>query len=83
MNKNVYMEINRIYKFRDNPDGYHRGDWGKNFILLSKGYKNFHYQVLGRDNIKALPIFMWDQFVEGPVEVPVQSNSKLIFKFIR
>ena len=77
------MEINKIYKFRENTNGTNTGDWGQKFILLSWGHKNFHYQVLGRKNIKSMPMFMWDTLVEGPAQVPVQSDSKLVFKFIR
>jgi hypothetical protein len=76
------MQIGRIYIFRDNPHGVNTGDWGQKFILLSKGHKNVHYQVLGRKNVKALPIFMWDDYVLGPAQVPVQADSKLVFKFI-
>lgn len=78
------MEIGRVYKFKDNPNGKpNTGDWGQEFIVTSLGHSNFHYQVLGRKTIKSLGKCFWNEWVLGPVEVPVQMDSKLVFKFIR
>lgn len=78
------MEIGKVYKFIDKPGGEpNTGDWGQEFIITSIGHKNFHYQVIGRKTIKSLSKMFWSQWVLGPVEVPVQFDSKLVFKFIR
>lgn len=78
------MEIGKVYKFRDNPKGTtNTGDWGREFIVTHITNTNFHYQVVGRKVIKSLNKFFWDEYVLGPAEVPVQFDSKLIFKFIR
>jgi len=85
------MEVGKVYKFIDKPQcwdsaslcGPNTGDWGQEFIVTSIGYRNFHYQVVGRKVIKTLNKSFWNQWVLGSVEVPVQFDSKLVFKFIR